>query len=337
MILKRYFFVLILLVTGYLPVAKAQNANLNPKAKTFTYEEVYDNPYDINKLFILLQPLYGEFSALNTTAGVGFEMQYYLKNILDFRGSARIPYARGTDLVRKSASENSTVSNEVKGFAAYEISATYHIVDKEVDTETKFILYSKRYKGNKWAATVPLHTIIPTKVRRIYGVRGGGFFYKTGVYYNDVMTEQDVWIPDSEGMPIDGSASIYGNLGVNAFFIGGSYAVIKNVAVQPDKIYGTLVSDLIFTTYLDLIYAPSISLSDIYYENQVYSSEPIQKKGFGFRAGIDGKFNRKFGWGYGIELGSRPGLKKEGFYIVAKMSFPIIATQLRYQVESFGK
>ncbi len=337
MILKRHFFIWILLLTTVAAEVKAQNANLNPKAKTLTYEEIYDNPYDINKLFILLQPIYGEFSALNTTAGLGFEMQYYLKNILDFRGSARIPYAKGTDLVRKSAGENSTVDNEVKGYASYEISATYHIVDKEVDTETKFILYSKRYKGNKWAATVPLHTIIPTKVRRIYGVRGGGFFHKTGVYYNDVMNHQNVWITNREGTPIDADASIYGNLGVNGFFIGGSYAMIKNVAVQPDKIYGTLVSDLIFTTYLDLMYAPSINLSDIYDDGIIYYSDAIQKRGFGFRAGMDGKFNRKFGWGYGVEIGSRPGLKKGGFYILAKMSFPIIATQLRYQVESFGK
>ncbi len=337
MILKRYFFILILLITGYLPEVKAQNTNLNPKAKTLTYEEIYDNPYDINKLFIHIQPVYGEFSALNTTAGVSFEMQYYLKNILDFNGSARVPYAKGTDLVRKSASENSTVENDVKGYAVYEISATYHIVDKEVDTETKFILYSKRYKGDKWASTVPLHTIIPTKVRRIYGVRGGGYFYKTGVYYNDVMERQNVWITDREGTPIPENASVYGTLGVNGFFIGGSYTAIKNVAVQPDKIYGTLVSDLIFTTYLDLIYAPSINLDDIYDEGNLYSADPVQKKGFGFRAGVEGKFNRKFGWGYGMELGSRPGLKKEGFFILVRMSFPIIASHLRYQVESFGK
>lgn len=335
--MKRHFFILTLFLAGYLPQVMGQNSSLNPKAKTLTYEELYDNPYDINKLFIHLQPFYGEFSALNTMAGVGFEVQYYLKNLLDFKGSARIPYARRTDLVRNSANKNSTVDNNVKGYASYEISGTYHIIDKEVDTETKFILYSKRYKGDKWASTVPLHTIIPTKVRRIYGARLGGFFHKTGVYYNDLMDHQNVWITDGEGNPIDENESIYGNLGVNGLFIGGSYTIIKNVAVQPDKIYGTLVSDLIFTTYLDIMYAPSIHLSDIFNEDLTYSSDPIQKKGFGFRIGMDGKFNRKFGWGYGAELGSRPGLKKGGFYILAKISLPILANQLRQQVESFGK
>lgn len=335
--MKRYFLILILLLAGYIPIVMGQNRNLSTSAKTLTYEELYDNPFDINKLFIHLQPLYGEFSSLNVTAGISFEAQYYIKNILDFRGSARIPYAKRTDLVRNSAIENSTVENEIKGYSYYELSGTYHIMDKEFDTETKFILYSKRYKGDKWAATVPLHTIIPSKVRRIYGARLGGYFHKTGVYFNDVMDHQNVWISDSEGNPINNDESIYGNLSVNGIFIGGSFTMIKNVAVQPDKIYGTLVSDLIFTTYFDIMYAASVNLSDIYNDGLIYSSDPIQKSSLGFRIGMDGKFNRKFGWGYGAELGSRPGLKKGGFFLLAKISFPIIGSQLRHQVESFGK
>ncbi len=36
-----------------------------------TFEELYDEPYNINKLFVHLQPLYGEVFATNINAGFG--------------------------------------------------------------------------------------------------------------------------------------------------------------------------------------------------------------------------------------------------------------------------
>jgi hypothetical protein len=90
---------------------KAQNENLSKTATTITYEDLYDTPYDINKLFIHLQPMYGELFTTNTTIGLGVKAQYYLKNIADFEGHIRAPYARSFDLTRDAAYKNSTVDN----------------------------------------------------------------------------------------------------------------------------------------------------------------------------------------------------------------------------------
>jgi hypothetical protein len=315
----------------------AQNVNLNTEAKTLTYEELYDTPYDINKLFIHLQPMYGELFTTNTTVGWGIKAQYYLKNVADFEAHIRAPYGRSFDLTRDAAFKNSTVDNEARSYVYYEVLGTYHIKDEEQDTETKFILYSKRYKGDKWAATVPLHTVIPTKMRRIYGARFGGMSYTTSVNYTSIMKKQGVTLIADEGGEIGADESVYGNMSALGFYIGGSMTLIKNVAVQPDKIYGTLVNDLIFTTFFDINFAPMITVDDIYDEGMRYSSEPILKNVLGFRAGMEGKFNRKFSWAYGGEIGYRPGLKESGFFALIKISFPVFSTQLRYQVESFGK
>ena len=83
--------------------------------------------------------------------------------------------------------------------------------------------------------------------------------------------------------------------------------------------------------------APSTQLDDIYLQGTRYTSDPINMSMLGFRVGMEGKFNREVGWAYGAELGMRPGLQKSGFYILAKMSFPVFSTNLRHQVESFGK
>ena len=281
--------------------------------------------------------MYAELFATNITMGWGIKGHYYLKNKADFEAHVRAPFARAFDLTRDAAHKNSTVDNEARAYSYFELLGTYHIKDFEEDTDTKFILYSKRYKGDKWAATVPLHTIIPTKVRKIIGARAGGMAYQTSVDYNRIMDKQGVTLTNSEGVEISANESVYGNMASQGIYIGGSYGIIKNVAVQPDKIYGTLVSDLIFTVFLDVSYAPSIVVDDIYVDGVLYSSEPIQQNALGFRSGVEGKFNRKFGMAYSFEIGVRPGIQQSGFFALAKISFPVFATQLRHQVESFGK
>ncbi len=333
-IIFSFTFFLILLSFG---ISKAQNENLNKEAKNLTYEQLYDTPYDINKLFIHLQPMYGELFSTNTTIGWGIKAQYYMKNVADFEASIRGPYARTFDLTRDAAFKNSTVDNEARTYTYYELLGTYHIKDEELDTETKFILYSERYKGDKWAATVPLHTIIPTKVRRIIGGRVGGMAYNTSVDYSRIMERQKVTLIADEGGEIGEDESVYGNMSAIGFYIGGSISWIKNVAVQPDKIYGTLVNDLLFTAFFDVNFAPIITVDDIYNDGQHYSAEPIQKNVLGARAGLEGKFNRKFSWAYSGEIGYRPGLKDAGFFALVKISFPVFGSELRYQVESFGK
>ncbi len=336
--MKRLLFALVVLVVFCVASeVNAQSTNLNTDAKTLTYEEVYDSPYDINKLFIHVQPMYGELFSLNPTIGFGLKAQYYLKNQADFEATVRTPYARNFDLMRNAAFKNSTVDNEAKAFSYFELLGTYHIKDEELDTETKFILFSKRYKGDKWAATMPLYTVIPTKVRRIFGARLGGMAYKSAVDYNRVMEQQEVTLISDEGGEISPDESVYGNMSTAGFYVGGSMTTIKNVAVQPDKIYGTLVNDLIFTTFFDINFAPMITVDDIYIDGERYSAEPILKNVLGFRTGIEGKFNRKISWAYGGEIGYRPGLKKSGFFLLVKISFPVFATQLKNQVESFGK
>ena len=58
-----------------------------------TFEEIYDEPYAVNKLFIGFQPLYGEVFATNVNAGFGVEASYYYKDKLDFKAHFRKTYS----------------------------------------------------------------------------------------------------------------------------------------------------------------------------------------------------------------------------------------------------
>ena len=70
--------------------------------------------------------------------------------------------------------------NTPYNFFYSELGGTYHIIDRDEDTESKFVLYNKNYsRDNKWETMVPEYILAPTKRRRIYGARLGGTYYQT--------------------------------------------------------------------------------------------------------------------------------------------------------------
>jgi hypothetical protein len=217
------------------------------------------------------------------------------------------------------------------------------------------VLYKNSYKGNKWAARVPLNAEVPCKVRKIYGVRLGGILWnstadlsrameKQGLTNADLKTSEGASLPDAyvdpTGRPIP--VKVFSNLSSAGGYIGGSISWIKNVAVNFDK-FEEGIDDLMFTAFLDILIAPGVKIDDVVYTDKVdltqriYSVAPIKTKAFGVRAGIDGKFNRTWSWAYGGEIGYRPSLEGKGFYALIKISFPVYGTNLDYKVESFGK
>lgn len=351
MVASCRFFALFCLVC----VSFGLSAQGDRKDKTaVTYEEIYDEPYSVNKLFVHFQPLYGEMFTANVTAGFGLEANYYLQDKADFKAHFRRTYSSAFfDLAREQARQSSDVDNEPNSFYYFEAGGTYHIKDFESSSKTKMFLYKKSYAGNKWAARVPLNAEVPCKVRKIYGGRLGGILWQSTIDVNNIMEKQSLTLDafqDSEGNSITTAApadvDLFTNVASTGLYVGGSMSWIRNVAVSFDK-YEAGVDDLILTTYLDVLIAPSVKIDDIVYTERdaggaiiatrSYSSEPIGVKKFGFRAGIEGKFNRTLSWAYGGEIGYRPGIEGRMFYALLKISFPVFGTNLDYKVESFGK
>jgi hypothetical protein len=312
-----------------------------------TYEEIYDEPYSVNRLFVHFQPLYGELFTANVNGGFGLEANYYLDDKADFKAAFRRTYSNTFfDLAQNQAKENSDVDNDPVTFYYFEVGGTYHIKDFETSSKTKMFLYKKSYAGNKWAARVPLNAEVPCKVRKIYGARLGAIVWQSSLDINNIMEKQKLTNADFENMDTEGTTladaadpdgiDIFSNVSTAGLYVGGSLTWIRNVAVSFDK-FEAGVDDLILTTYLDILISPSVKLDNIVYQGTPYDVGEIGLKKIGFRAGIEGKFNRTLSWAYGGEIGYRPGIEGRMFYALLKISFPVFGTNLEYKVESFGK
>ncbi len=336
-----------------------------------TYEEIYDEPYSVNKLFIGLIPMYGELFVTNVNAGYGADAIYYLKDKADFRFQFRKTYSQKFfDFTRDLASNQSSVDNRAAIYNYFEVGGSYHFKDFEESSKTKMFLYKNSYKGNKWAARVPLHAEVPCKVRKIYAARLGGIFWNSSADLGRIMDRQGLVnadllnisanatefpsLPDFETIKVnnqlktDQPVQPFTNISSTGLYVGGSMSWIRNVAVNFDK-FEEGIDDGIFTTYVDILIAPSLKVDDIVYTAKdaqgirdvsttaTYSVGPVKTKTIGFRAGIDGRFNRTLSWSYGGEVGYRPSFDKSGFYVLLKIAFPVFGTNLDYKVESFGK
>lgn len=334
----KHFFAVI----GLLFFALAAFGQDDRKDKTaVTYEELYDEPYSINRLFVGFQPLYGEVFATNINAGFGFDAHYFLEDKMNFKAHFRKTYSKTFyDFSRDLAQKISDVDNRTEVYNYYEIGATYHVKDFESSSKTKMFLFKNSYKGNKWAARVPLNAEIPCKVRQIYGARLGGIFWDSSTDINRALDTQGLTHADltsiEGGAPLPNNIDVFSNISSKGLYVGGSMTWIRNVAVSFDK-FETGVDDLILTTYLDILISPWISLDDVVYQGEVYSIDAIKTNKIGFRAGIEGRFNRTLSWSYGGEIGYRPSIDGRGFFALLKISFPVYSTNLDYKVEAFGK
>ena len=322
--------------------------------KILTFETIYDAPFEINKLWLGFQPMYTELFRTNTNLGYGIDAVYYWKDKADFRAHFRKPYNRHLDMQRNVAFNNSKeIENRITVYNYMEVGGTYHIKDTEQDVESLIYLYSKRYAGSKWATMVPEKSKVQTKVRKIMGARLGGFAYQTSVDLDRLYDARQISLVNAEGteLPNDFGQNKANGQDLNPFtgarvrggYVGGSYAWIKNFAINPDRTYDDLVKDLMLTVYGDILFAGSIQYDDVYYRPDktqaamAYNIEGLGKNFIGFRAGIDGRFNRTLSWAYNGEIGYRPGVKGQGLYALLRISFPVYSSDMNNNVEAFSK
>ena len=328
---KYTFLICLFLFSGFIAYAQEEEEEEVP-----TYQTMYDDPYDIRNLYLMFQPIYGDIGAINLTGGFGIEGAYYHKSKFDVQLAFRTSYGKRFDINRDAATRNATNTDEFPMYFNIEFGGTYHIQDVMKESSSKVLLYTKNLKGTDWASTVARYAEVNGKVRTIIGGRLGGMFNSTTTNINAILSVQEKDLYDSEGLPYL-NEDIYSNLQTFVIYVGGSYSWIRNYAVEFSERWDPSGDDQLITPYFDIMFAPSINLSDVTIDGETVSTADIDQLSLGFRGGVNVKFNRKLSWGYGVEAGIKPGIKKRGFFLVFKMSFPLYAKKLGTKETSAGE
>jgi hypothetical protein len=289
-----------------------------------TYEVLYDEPYKINKLFVGVQPLYGEQSATNVNAGFGIDAHYFLRDKADFRVQLRKTFTSSFfDQARGDAARYSSVQNKPETYYYYEFGVTWHVTDFEDQSETKMALRQNTYRGDRWAWDGPRRVDVPCAVRKIYGARFGGIIWNSTLDVNDALRLDGKTNLDFGAGAFTESENIFSSIYSAGIYAGGSMTWIKNVAARFEK-YERALDDGMITLYADILYSSHLKVRDVEFNGQLYQTDILKLKSFGFRAGVDGKFNRKLSWGYGGELGYRPSVANMGLFAVLKIAMPMV-------------
>ena len=325
---KYTFLICLFLFSGFLALAQDEEKEEEEEEEEVpAYQTMYDDPYDIRNLYLQFQPLYGDIGAINITGGFGIEGAYYHKSKFDVQLAFRTSYGKRFDINRDAATRNATNTDKFPMYYNIEFGGTYHIQDIMKESSSKVLLYTKQLKGRDWASTVPRHAEVNGKVRTVIGARLGGMYSSTTSNINAILEvqEKDLFYNDGE---LVYQEDLYSNLQTFVIYAGGSYAWIRNYAVEFSERWDPSGDDLLLTPYFDIMFAPMINLSDVTLGGETVSTATIDQQSIGFRGGVNVKYNRKLSWGYGVEAGMRPGIQKRGFFLVFKMSFPLYAKKL---------
>ncbi len=317
-----------------------ENQENSAEKESVVFEKLYDEPYDIYKLWLKFQPLYFDMFLSNINAGYGFEAQFIEYEKFDLQLSFRKPYSSSTDVYRKAAELNNDFSTTLQSAYFVELGGTYHAYDDVKDGIAKIVLRNEfnSEKARKREALKPVEFVkVAAKVREIVGARAGFMAYSSTVNYSDLAIRQNIEsLEGSDGSLITNFVDnrLYGNVSAMGFYIGGSYSQFRNVIIKPEN-YSNLGNDILVTAYADLIVMPSFNFSNVFFQDVSYDVSKFNTNPIGFRVGLEGKFNQKFTYSYGFEAGIRPSVAKRGTFLLFKVSFPVFATSLKMEKEAF--
>lgn len=289
-----------------------------------SFEIVYDEPNGIEKFFFKFQPFYGEMFVTNLNAGFGVEVNYYLENKWNFRFNYRRAYYRNFDF-SKDIAKNNDLDNSAASFNYFEIGGTFHLVDAVEKVRGKAILFETDTTKSLLTA-IPNFMTLSTKRRKIIGARFGTFFYKTSTDLNRALDKQGVTLQNGSGVLDNSNLTLINNISVQGAYFGSSLTLIRNYAIRFPNDYSPVVEDLILNMYFDILIAPSITLEEVSYLNEIYNTSEVKTKSLGFRLGVEGMFNEKLSWSFGGEIGYRPSIESRMFYALIKLSFPVFST-----------
>ena len=334
----------------------------NPiSARSVNYKTVFDDPYDLNQLWIMFSPLSVNASGGNLVIGYDLRTRILLGKKVQLTGSYSGPWSKSTDHTRNLATENGSVNWRGKGerrdhtsaltnrfiaFTLVELGGQFHVLDKEKKSTSKIMLTSKKARVMEFTSAD--YITVNSKNRHIWAGRFGGQLQGSTVALNPILKDQDLTLKADNGLTLlpngkticpDGTESLVGSnqlftsMQYVSAYVGGGYMLIRNVSIKADK-FGNLANNICLNAFADVMFAPNIQLANLLVQKDGGGQADVPVDGvklnkLGFRAGFDVFYNQDLFYAFGAEAGLRPGLSGQQFYVAGRFSFPALSFKVK--------
>ncbi|SDK17721.1 hypothetical protein SAMN05421823_10268 [Catalinimonas alkaloidigena] len=312
--------------------------------KVVNYETIADEPYEINNLWLHIQPLTADMFQTNMAICYGVQADYLMKDKYHFEAKLRGPYAKQVDFARQLGESNGAVmigdqryelATKLDRFLRIQAGMTYHVIDREKKGVARLVMAYKKQERYRYENYDRI--TVNAQVRNFVGVRGGFEHYETATALSPVLRKQGAVLTGDDGSTLayspENGGTLFTNVTAPGMYLGGSYGIIRNISVKADKV-GTIGDDRFITFYGDLLLSPWVKLDDIIAhlddtEKQVtFSTAAVKTRKIGFRTGFDIMFNQRSYFSFGGEVGFRPGIAGRGLYAEARVGLPVFGFKM---------
>lgn len=319
------FSIFLLIGISLLPdQAEAQRGRRSRRSKDIVFDQVYNNPSEVKRLFLGLMPAYADMFTTNVNLGVGVDAHIFPKKLgvgglqnenkkYSLHFHARTTYASQTDLNRFLHSENTAAftANEFgsPGWYVYaEGGYAYHFYDNVAEDNIKLPVTSTRRDLKKAASEVNDIFEVTVDKRTLVTARAGLLGYRSAVNWNNVVSRdnrrvmrgmydadpEDAIEPvsiryDSLGIRNEAEGLglrnyAFGDVIVGSVYLGASMSWIWNAGFETEG-HADVVRDAMVTGYADFMVAPFVVVGEVKSYNGKFVASPNDLADFRNRFG----------------------------------------------------
>lgn len=318
------------LVLSFLAFCFFQKSN----GQNISYSIRSDDPHDMKKMVLHLDPFYADCWGTNMTIGFGIRADYVFTDKLHFALGFRKAYL---DMNSGGNSFNSSMVKPGSGLNKllyFEPSASFSLLDWTSKKNLKIVLSSTSRTSGSYTITNTKYIHVPGTVRQALAARGGITYINAAISFSEGDAEKDFKATNqkdksdffnfgSYGVKKGGSDTYggYSMMKTATLFAGVSYKYITNLIVDVDR-WGKRSNASFYDIYFDLMFAPVVSFKDVVSVDKTeWSISNNNKSRTGWRAGMKFRHPDKVWLSYEFAFGKRPGFSGNAKGILQPRAF----------------
>ncbi|GIV27027.1 MAG: hypothetical protein KatS3mg027_0841 [Bacteroidia bacterium] len=281
-------------------------------AQTVTWKVLKDDPYDIKNLSVSIDPLFLDLNGQNGYSfGWGLRAEYMMGKLFLFHFDSRFGF--GTNGYRAS-DKNTKNYFYTEGGIGFIIKHSDYTRNVPIILSQSTSYYSGYYGTYQVTTTRYIRGGVSARHHGVIALRTGYFSYSNSLYYKNLSDSllrfkgngSDFTYKDS--INNKNFSKAYGATTVLSLYGGIQFRTIRQLQLDVDG-YGFRENSVYYDIFIDLLFAPVVSIKDFTSSGKTYNIDYSKKSHFGWRMGFAKRHPKDQGFNFKFEFGVRPGAR----------------------------